>query len=84
MHYLNDEGERDHFRRFAEAYFAAVFGEEMVHGFDAVAATREAERDEVVQTVIDEFKENVRDEFQDTDERGSDTESLAEIDPVSA
>lgn len=88
MHYLTDEGERDHFRRFAEAYFAAVFGEEMVHGFDAVAAAREDERDEVVQKAIDDFEGTVRAEFTDTDaendESSSDTESPAAFDPISA
>ncbi|ELZ42020.1 hypothetical protein C463_11441 [Halorubrum californiense DSM 19288] len=88
MHYLTNRPERDHFRRFAEAYFSAVFGEEAVHGSDAVATARESERDEIVQKAIDDFEGTVQAEFTDTDaetdESTPDSESPAALDPVSA
>jgi hypothetical protein len=87
-HYLTNRPERDHFRRFAEAYFAAVFGEEEVHGSDAVATARESDRDEIVQKAIDDFEGTIQAEFTDanaeTDESSVDSESPAALDPVSA
>lgn len=60
-HYLNDEPERDHFRRFAESYFSAVFGEHLTHGFNAITELRREERDEPTQKAIDDYMGDVTD-----------------------
>lgn len=86
-HYLIDQPERDHFRRFAEAYFEAVFGEDLIHGFDAVAEVRDEERDDVVQMAIDDYMDTVRSELEDASGEQDDNptyESPAATDPISA
>ena len=85
LHYLTAKGERDHFRKFAQSYFAAVFGKEMVHGIEGVLEAREEERDDVVQKAIDDYIDTVRADLEDaSSDEGDDTvhESPAG-DPVS-
>lgn len=87
LHYLTGKGERDHFRRFAQSYFAAVFGKELVHGINDVLEAREEERDEFVQKAIDDYIDVVRTELENesTDEDDEPAhESPAAIEPVSA
>lgn len=89
LHYLNSKGERDHFRKFAQSYFAAVFGQEMVHGIEGVLEAREDERDDVVQKAIDDYINNVRTELKEASSDGGKDddqvhESPAVMDPVSA
>lgn len=86
LHYLTAKAERDHFRKFAQSYFAAVFGQELVHGIEGVMETREEERDEVVQKALDDYTEMVRTELQadSSDEEAQTHESPAVTDPVSA
>ncbi len=89
LHYLNSKGERDHFRKFAQSYFAAVFGQEMVHGNKGILEEREDERDDVVQKAIDDYIGNIRAELKQasSDEDEDDDqmhESPAAMDPVSA
>lgn len=85
LHYLTGEGERDHFRRFAQSYFTAVFGKHLVHGFDGVREAREEERDEFTQKAIDDYFDEIRDEVKtgSTNEDDPTEESLAAMDPVS-
>lgn len=89
LHYLNSKGERDHFRKFAQSYFAAVFGQAMVHGIEGVLEAREDERDDVVQKAIDDYIDNVRAELKEASSDGGEDddpmhESPAAMDPVSA
>lgn len=86
LHYLTGKGERDHFRKFAQSYFAAVFGEDLVHGIEGVIEAREKERDEFVQRGIDDYMDDVREELKEasSDEDESSHESLATVDPISA
>ena len=89
LHYLTAKGERDHFRKFAQSYFAAVFGKEMVHGIEGVLEVREDERDEIVQKAIDDYMDKVQMELKEasSDEEADDDpvhESPAAIDPISA
>lgn len=89
MHYLTDQPERDHFRRFAEGYFAAVFGEELLHGFDAAMEARDEERDDLLQMAIDDYMDDVRKGFEDASNDDNDDddspthESPAVADPIS-
>lgn len=87
LHYLTAKGERDHFRKFAQSYFAAVFGNEMLHGIEGVLEGRKEERDDVVQKAIDDFMDDVREDLKDTS-TGEDDDSMHEspaaMDPVSA
>lgn len=64
LHYLTAKGERDHFRKFAQSYFAAVFGQELVHGIEGVIEAREEERDDFVQKAIDDYMDEVRAELE--------------------
>jgi len=86
LHYLTAKGERDHFRKFAQSYFAAVFGKELVHGIEGVMEAREAERDDFVQKAIDDYMDDVRAELKAASSDEDDTvhESPAAMDPVSA
>lgn len=86
LHYLTAKGERDHFRKFAQSYFAAVFGEDLVHGIEGVIEAREEERDDFVQRAIDDYMDDVRDELKtaNSDEDEPLHESPATVDPISA
>lgn len=88
LHYLTGKGERDHFRKFAQSYFTAVFGKEMVHGIEGVLEAREDERDGVIQKAIDDYMDEVRAEVTEasSSEENDDPvhESPAAIDPISA
>lgn len=86
LHYLTAKGERDHFRKFAQSYFVAVFGEEMVHDIETIREARNVERDESVQKAIDDFVDNIRDELKTTDKSEDDPEheSQAATDLISA
>jgi len=88
LHYLTGKGERDHFRKFAQSYFAAVFGKEMVHGIEGVLEAREDERDGFIQKAIDDYMDEVRAEVTEpsSSEENDDPvhESPAAIDPISA
>lgn len=86
LHYMTDKGERDHFRKFAQSYFSAAFGEELVHGYDGVREAREEERDEYVQKAIDDYMDDLRVELPDanSDEEDDETHKSPVADPVSA
>ncbi len=86
LHYLTDKHARDHFRRFAEAYFEAAFGEDIVHGFDAVDAAREDDRDELVQKAIDDYMDTLREDLKEASDQNEDSvhDSPVASDPVSA
>lgn len=86
LHYLTAKPERDHFRKFAESYFAAVFGNELVHGSEGVREAREEERDEGVQKVIDDYMDDIQAELEaaSSDEDDLTHESPAAGDPISA
>ena len=64
LHYLTAKGARDHFRKFAQSYFAAAFGDELVYGIEGVSEVREEERDDFVQQAIDDYTDDVRAELQ--------------------
>jgi len=86
LHYLTAKGERDHFRKFAQSYFVAVFGKDQVHDFEDIQEARDSERDEHVQKAIDDFVDDIRDELRTSsnNEQTSKHESSAATDPISA
>lgn len=80
-HYLHDQPGRDHFRRFLESTFEPIFGND-VHGIDAVAEKRDAERDPNVQKKIDSYVESqLADEIAESNDPSH--KSPAATDPVS-
>lgn len=92
LHYLTAKGERDHFRKFAQSYFAAAFGDDLTHGIKGVHEVREEERDDDVQTAIDDYVDEIRAELEAASDEGDASEesdnsefsSGAASDPVSA
>lgn len=54
-HYMRDKHARDHFRKFAQAYFEEAFGSDHLHGINEVRKHRE--EDEEAQLVLNEFVE---------------------------
>lgn len=44
LHYLTGKAERDHFRRYTQSKFASIFGDERVHGIEAVVEARDEEQ----------------------------------------
>jgi len=94
LHYLTAKGERDHFRKFAQSYFSAAFGDTLTHGIEGVIEAREEERDDVVQTAINDYMDEIRTELEaassdvDHSEGSEDDEPMHESpaagDPVSA
>jgi len=85
LHYLTDKPARDHFRKFAESYFEAAFGEAFVHGIEDVFSERD-DNDDLVQKVLDDYIDNVMAELQDGADQDDDAvhESPATSDPASA
>lgn len=74
LHYLTGKGERDHFRKFAQSYFAAVFGQDLVHGSEGVIKVREEERDDIVQKAIGDYIDDIREELNASSSDESDDE----------
>lgn len=81
-HYLNGKEERDHFRKFAQSYFAAVFGDELVIGTEDVAEARDPQTDEERQTALGDYVDQIYDGLT-ADKNESTYESPAAIEPIS-
>lgn len=67
LHYLNGQHERDHFRKFSQSYFAAAFGEELVHRIEDAREVRDAESDEFIQRALNEYMDDIRANLRDTE-----------------